>query len=106
MTCEGLADWTTINEELYNNVKVFDGAHALARGKQGQTDFLVAWTNLCHGNTPLFSTTIGHSNQTVEHPRYPPAPSRFTFDLVSRGLLWACDKLGADGKPLRGYGKN
>ena len=24
---KGLADWTTINEELYNNVKVFDSAH-------------------------------------------------------------------------------
>ena len=95
---KGLADWTTINEELYNNVKVFDGAHALARGKQGQTDFVVAWTNLYQGKTRVFSTTIGHNNQTVEDPRY--------LDLVTRGLLWACDKLGADGKPLPGYGKN
>ena len=76
---KGLADWTTINEELYNNVKVFVGAHALARSKQGQTDFVVAWTNLYQGKTRVFSTTIGHSNQTVEHPRSPPAPSRFTF---------------------------
>ena len=94
---KGLADWTTINEELYNNVKVFDGAHALARGKQGQSDFVVAWTNLYQGKTRVFSTTIGHNNQTVEDPRY--------LDLVTRGVLWACDKLGADGKPLPGYGK-
>jgi len=94
---KGMADWTTINEELYNNVKVFDGAHALARGKQGKSDFVVAWTNLYQGNTRVFSTTIGHNNQTVEDPRY--------LDLVSRGVLWACGKLGQDGKPLPGYGK-
>jgi hypothetical protein len=26
------------------------------------------------------------------------------LDLVTRGLLWACGKLGEDGKPLAGYG--
>ncbi len=94
---KGLVDWTTIHEELYNNVKVFDGAHPLARGKQGTSDFVVAWTNLYQGKTRVFSTTIGHNNQTVEDPRY--------LDLVTRGLLWACGKLGDDGKPLPGYGK-
>jgi len=27
------------------------------------------------------------------------------LDLVTRGLLWVCDKLDADGKPKPGYGK-
>jgi hypothetical protein len=94
---KGLTDWTTINEELYNNVKVFDSAHPLARGKQGQSDFVVVWTNLYQGKTRVFSTTIGHNNQTVEDPRY--------LDLVTRGILWACGKLGEDGRPLPGYGK-
>jgi hypothetical protein len=94
---KGLTDWTTINEELYNNVKVLDGAHPLARGKQGQSDFVVVWTNLYQGKTRVFSTTIGHNNQTVEDPRY--------LDLVARGVLWACAKLGEDGKPLPGYVK-
>jgi hypothetical protein len=94
---KGLTDWTTINEELYNNVKVLDGAHPLARGKQGQSDFVVVWTNLYQGKTRVFSTTIGHNNQTVEDPRY--------LDLVARGVLWACAKLGEDGKPLPGYAK-
>jgi hypothetical protein len=31
---KGLSDWTTLREELYNNVKVFPGATPLARGKQ------------------------------------------------------------------------
>ena len=30
----GMNDWTTINEELYNNVRLYDTAHPLARGKQ------------------------------------------------------------------------
>jgi Trehalose utilisation len=94
---QGLTDWTTVNEELYNNVKAFNGAHPLARGKQGKSDFVVVWTNLYQGKTRVFSTTIGHNNATVEDPRY--------LDLVTRGVLWACGKLGEDGKPLPGYAK-
>ena len=94
---KGLTDWATIHEELYNNVKVFDGAHPLARGRQGRSDYVVVWTNQYQGKTRVFSTTIGHNNETVEDPRY--------LDLVVRGLLWACDKLGEDGKPLPGYAK-
>jgi hypothetical protein len=93
----GLTDWTTINEELYNNIKVLEGAHPLARGEQGKGASVVVWTNLYRGKTRVFSTTIGHNNQTVEDPRY--------LDLVTRGVLWACGKLGDDGKPLPGYGK-
>jgi type 1 glutamine amidotransferase len=101
-----LADWTTINEELYNNIQVFPTASALAHGKQvvkGQNgtqrtnDYVVVWTNQYQGRARVFSTTIGHNNQTVADPRY--------LDLVTRGLLWACDKLGADGKPQTGYAK-
>lgn len=94
---KGLADWTTVNEELYNNVKVFDGAHPLAHGRQGKSDFVSVWTNLYQGKTRVFSTTIGHNDETVADPRY--------LDLVARGVLWACGKLGEDGKPLPGYGK-
>jgi len=101
-----LADWTTIGEELYNNIKIFPTAHALAHGKQVSkgangtertSDFVVVWTNQYLGNTRVFTTTIGHNNQTVDDPRY--------LDLVTRGVLWACGKLGEDGKPMAGYGK-
>lgn len=101
----GLADWTTIHEEHYNNIKVWDTAHALAHGTQvikdnaGQpqrtNDFVVAWVNTYKGKTRVFSTTIGHNNETVADARY--------LDLVTRGVLWACDKLDADGKPKPGY---
>ena len=79
-----LENWKTINEELYNNVKVFDTARPLARGRQGDSDFVVTWVNE-YGKTRVFSTTLGHNNDTVGDPRY--------LDLVTRGLLWSCDKL-------------
>jgi type 1 glutamine amidotransferase len=84
---EPLADWTTVNEELYNNHAghIEPTAHALASGKQGKTEWVVAWTNHYQGKTKVFSTTLGHNNATVQDPRY--------LDLVTRGLLWAVGKL-------------
>ena len=92
---KGLADWTTINEELYNNVQILTGKE-LAKGKQGNADNVVAWTNE-YGpkKTRVFSTTIGHNTETVADERY--------LDLVTRGVLWATGKLGDDGKPAKGY---
>ena len=85
-----LADWTTIKEELYNNVNLFD-AHPLAMGRQvvkgKEVDAVVAWTNEKQG-ARSFSTTIGHNTETVADARY--------LDLLTRGVLWACDKLNAD----------
>lgn len=103
---KGLADWTTIKEEHYNNVHVFDTAHPLAHGKQvlptrdggsKTNDFVVVWTNEYGPNkTRVFSTTIGHNNETVSDPRY--------LDLVARGVLWATGHLNADGTAAAGYG--
>jgi type 1 glutamine amidotransferase len=82
-----LSGWTTVNEELYNNAsgKLEPTAHALARGKQGRTEPIVAWTNTYNAKTKVFGTTLGHNNETVADPRY--------LDLVTRGLLWSVDKL-------------
>ena len=95
-----LADWTTIKEELYNNVNVFD-AHPLAMGRQmvkgKAVDAIVAWTNEKAG-ARSFSTTIGHNTETVADARY--------LDLITRGLLWACDKLTPDYlTPFKGQNK-
>jgi type 1 glutamine amidotransferase len=84
---KGFEDWTTIKEELYNNIKVWDTATPLAFGEQGMDKNMVAWVNNYHG-TRVFSTTLGHNNETVEDARY--------LDLVTRGLLWSVDKLNAD----------
>ena len=99
---KGLGNWTTVNEELYNNIQIFPSATPLAHGKQSvkdkdgkETDSVVAWINNYKG-ARVFSTTIGHNNATVEEARY--------LDLVTRGLLWACGKLDGKGNIKRGYG--
>jgi putative membrane-bound dehydrogenase-like protein len=88
---KGLENWTTINEELYNNVKLFETTVPLARGRQDTggkvEDFVVAWANT-FGKARVFSTTLGHNNETVGDPRY--------LDLVTRGLLWSVDKLSPE----------
>jgi type 1 glutamine amidotransferase len=94
---KGLQDWTTIHEELYNNIagKVLDTAHPLARGKQGKTDDVCVWTNIYDKKAHVFATTLGHNNETCADARY--------LDLVTRGLLWATGHLTEDGKPAPGY---
>ncbi|HYE33721.1 MAG TPA: PVC-type heme-binding CxxCH protein [Methylomirabilota bacterium] len=90
---KGMQKWTTIREELYNNVKVFETATPLVRGSQKVKrrdgtervdEAVVAWVTDFNG-TRVFSTTLGHNNQTVSDPRY--------LDLVARGTLWAAGKL-------------
>ncbi len=115
---QGLESWTTIDEELYNNIRVFDGTTPLVTGKQlvqpskkelkdnpqavaKEASAVVAWTNTYGPNkTKIFSTSLGHQNETVADPRY--------LDLVVRGIQWATGKLvdnsthsNVDGKPLR-----
>ena len=89
-----LQDWTTINEELYNNGdggKLLDTAQALATGTQTSGNrkekFVAVWTNLYNGKARVFGTTLGHNNATVDDSRY--------LDLVTRGLLWSVGKLDA-----------
>jgi type 1 glutamine amidotransferase len=93
---KGLADWTTVNEELYNNAtgKLLDTAQPLARGEQtvagragkpATAAGVVAWTNSYAGKARVFATTLGHNNETVADPKY--------LDLVARGLLWSAGKL-------------
>jgi len=91
-----LEDWTTINEELYNNItgKLHETAKPLARGvqrlkdkdgKENSADSHVVWTNTYNGKTKVFATTLGHNSDTVGDSRY--------LDLITRGILWSVDKL-------------
>ncbi len=85
-----LQNWTTVNEELYNNSmgKLLDTAQPLARGKQTGPEVVTVWTNTYNGKTRVFGTTLGHNNTTVDDSRY--------LDLVTRGLLWSVGKLDAE----------
>jgi type 1 glutamine amidotransferase len=93
---QGMANWTTVKEELYNNSAghLLDTATPLARGRQtvknrrggvSKPDYVVVWTNNYRNGTKVFATTLGHNDQTVSDPRY--------LNLVTRGLLWSCGKL-------------
>ena len=102
---KGMSNWATINEELYNNIVVRPSTHVIARGSQEPntrpnfTESAIIWTNEYGANKArVFSTTVGHNNETVADARY--------LDIVARGVLWACGKLRADGSPEKGYGPN
>ncbi len=88
---QGMANWTTIKEELYNNRSLLDqeplivGTQDYGNGKVEKT--IVAWTNEKFG-ARSFTTSLGHNNETVADARY--------LDLVTRGLLWSANKLNAD----------
>ena len=85
---EGMKNWTTIREELYHQESLLRTAHTLATGSQNSArykdDDVVVWTNDYHG-ARVFSTTLGHNNETCADPRY--------LDLVTRGLLWSVGRL-------------
>jgi len=99
---KGLENWTTINEELYNNEvgHVQETAHPLAHGKQdyeskdkkGQvrkiiSKTVVVWTNLYNGKARVFGTTLGHTTDNLRRCQ--------DLDLVTAVCSGACDKLDA-----------
>ena len=87
---------TPEKDELYVAEKIYDTATPLATvfSEKRQVENPVVWVNES-GRLRSFSTSLGHLNSTMEKPEY--------LDLVARGLLWACGKLGGDGKPAPGY---
>lgn len=105
---KGFEDWRTGNEELYNNVRVFSGASVLVKGEQltppskhvlkrdpgakaTPASAVVAWTNTYGPNkTRIFSTSLGHQNETVMDDRY--------LDFVARGVLWAAGRIDQEGR--------
>lgn len=91
------AEWLDAKDELYKNEKLWEHFTPLATayGEDTKKDHHCVWTNQ-YGAARVFGTTLGHGNHTMKDPVY--------LDLVTRGLLWACGKLDAEGKPLPGYG--
>lgn len=91
-------EWETPAGELYNINRVLPGASplAIAYGRERSEEHeIVIWTREYEG-VPVFATTIGHHNETMEEPVY--------LDLVARGILHVTGKLGEDGQPVEGYG--
>lgn len=90
--------WTTPKGELYEIAKIWPNTTPLARafGKDSGQYHADVWTSNSNG-VRVFGTTIGHHNETMQADEF--------LGLVTRGLLWSVDKLGNDGKPRPGYGK-
>lgn len=90
-------EWLDKADELYKNEELFPGFVPLAKayGEDTKKDHNLIWVNT-NGKGKVFGTTMGHNNSTMEEPVF--------LDLVARGLLWACGKLDAEGKPVAGYG--
>ena len=102
---KGFENWTTGDEELYNNVRVFSGTSVLVKGKQmtqpnkkelkknpdaqpKEQTAVIAWTNEYGPNkTRIFSTSLGHQNETVSDDKY--------LNFVVRGLQWATGTLAS-----------
>lgn len=83
--------WANPAGELYWIEKVWPTAKPLAMGKNTEKDKeeLCIWTNeYGEKKTRVFGTTLGHHNETVSSPVF--------LDVVTRGTLWACDKLNDD----------
>ncbi len=78
--------WANPAGELYWIEKLWPNTHPLgtAKNKEQGNDEVCVWTNQ-YGKGRVFGTTLGHHNETVGSPEY--------LDLVTRGTLWACDKL-------------
>ena len=90
-------EWLNKNDELYKNEHIWPNCVPLAQayGQDTKKDHVVIWVNT-YGKGRVFSTTLGHTNETMSDPVY--------LDLVARGMLWACEKLTEEGTPARGFG--
>lgn len=91
------SEWLDPKDELYKNEKLWPNFVPLAQayGEDTKKDHACIWVNT-YGKGKVFGTTLGHSDDTMSTEVY--------LDLVTRGLLWACDKLNEDGTPKAGYG--
>jgi len=69
-------------------------ALADAYGVETRANQVCVWTNQ-YGKGRVFGLTTGHFNQTLENADY--------LSLITRGLLWATEKLRPDGTPVAGY---
>jgi type 1 glutamine amidotransferase len=96
------AHWKTVPTEMYAISEVYDSTTPLAVGRQenpkdkkgSDQKHACIWVSQ-FGKARVFGTTLGHHNKEFEDPAF--------LDFVAKGLLWACGKLGDDGKPLPGY---
>lgn len=99
------AHWRTGPEELYAVTKLWPNTVPLAAAADKTKDASGQWVDTprqhtliwvnTYGQGRVFGTTLAHANQTLADPVF--------LDVLTRGLLWACDKLQDNGQPKPGY---
>ena len=89
-------EWKTPGDELYQTISIEPQSHPLLKAKSpvDGREHVVGWTRT-FGRGRVFATTLGHDMKTAGSSDY--------LQLLANGLLWACGKLGEDGKPVAGY---
>lgn len=90
------AEWQTPNGELYKIERVWPNCIPLAEayGEDTDRDHPVIWVNT-FGRARVFGTSLGHHNETMNTAEW--------LDVVSRGVLWATERIQPDGQPMPGY---
>jgi uncharacterized protein len=89
--------WKTPNGELYEVEKIWPNTVPLAQafGVRTKKYQVCIWLNT-YEKARVFGTTLGHFNEEMNNDVF--------LDLITRGLLWTCEKLDENGKPKPGYG--
>ncbi|MCY3020113.1 MAG: ThuA domain-containing protein [Planctomycetota bacterium] len=89
-------NWKTAGDELYQTIKFGESSTALLKviSPSSKKEHIVSWAST-YGKGKVFATTLGHDMKTLGDADF--------LKHVANGILWACDKLGKDGKPLPGY---
>lgn len=90
--------WKTPNGELYEIDKIWPNCTPLAEayGERSKKDQPCIWVNT-YGKARVFGTTLGHFNEEMDNEVF--------LGMITRGLLWSCNRLDESGKPMSGYGK-
>jgi hypothetical protein len=90
--------WKIGDDELIPTIDLLPDAHGLLMAKSPEDGraHVVCWIQN-YGKGRVFATTIGRDLTTDTDPAYQ--------NLLTRGLLWSCDKLEPDGKPAEGYAR-
>jgi len=85
-------DWTVANDELYINLQ-FTGVPLLSSVGEDGKSHTTAWLAQ-QGTTPVFGTTLGHSDKTMKDPAFQ--------RLIANALLFVTGNLLPDGTPIIG----
>lgn len=87
-------DWVLPEDELYINLD-FIGQRLLSTVGEDGTPHTTAWIAY-HGLTPVFGTTLGHSEETMKNNAFQ--------RLIANAVLFVTGNLTAEGEPTPGMG--